>query len=87
MCDCIEKILEKLNNSMKATFPEEDYDIIKPVEFENITILLPSGKEVLINPVIGIIQKKGKKIKEKFKTSILPKYCCYCGEELKLNNK
>ena len=80
MCNCIKNIEKKLTEKMKEQYP--DFEVIEDVSFQNVSYLLDSGIIVLNNPVLGRV-KKGKQIL-KFKTSMMPSYCPFCGEKLQL---
>ena len=81
-CDCIERIEGLLTEKMKERFP--DGEIVKPVEFENKTLIFlkDTNKTVLIlsNPTIGRV-RIGKQ-NRKFDVSMYPNFCPYCGKPL-----
>jgi hypothetical protein len=78
MCNCITEVEEKLTKLMVEQNP--DCEIVKSVTFQNISWVF--GKNtlyVLNNPVLGKYRIKG--IVKKWKTSLLPSYCPFCGKK------
>lgn len=85
MCNCINEIEELLLEKMCDEYKEsEGWEVIDAPTIQNRTLLFNSLEngtcEILKNEVVGKV-RNGKKV-QKFKTYVMPEYCCYCGEKL-----
>jgi hypothetical protein len=79
MCNCIERIEQRLTEKMCELNP--GCEIIEVVEFQHKSWILESSMwEILNNPVLGKY-RTGNKTK-KFTITMLPNYCPYCGEKI-----
>jgi hypothetical protein len=84
MCNCIKELENLLTQKMQEQYPEADgWEVVEKVNFQNVSLL--NNGWIFYNETIGRVKKNGKITK--FKLSVKPEYCPYCGEKLEQEDK
>lgn len=84
MCNCIEKMENKLREELPLKNDEFKGMVLNEVYFANKMIMLDTGAVEITLPV-NLTYKtmsKGKEIIKKEQINVNMKYCPFCGEEL-----
>jgi hypothetical protein len=85
VCNCIEEVQKKLTDMMVEQ--NSGCEVVESVRFENISWSFGKEKteEILNNPVVGKYSIKGKT--KKWKISMYPTFCLFCGKRIKEDDK